>query len=365
MSINYQKKPVATVIVPAYNASSYLRLILLPLQELGEDWEKIIVDDGSQDDTQEVAREMLPDARILRNELSHGPAAARNLAARYAHSDFLIFLDSDVVVAVETLVALKDFLENQPNVAGVFGCYNQGNKSSSLVADFRNLLHRYVHRQCTGQVDSFWSGLGAMRKSIFLTSGGFRTDLFRHPSIEDVELGKRISEAGHIIRLEPTFEGRHLKCWTLRSMIETDTIHRALPWMHLMLQGNASSNNLNMAPRMLLAPVLLALALVSCLFYPKLAASAMVLYFLANLPIYHFMASRGIKLGCLSVTNLTIHHLCCLVGGALGVCRFFAQDVLAGRGRRPLMALESQEARTGLKTVALEPLVSYAASSGK
>ena len=42
------------------------------------------------------------------------------------------------------------------------------------------------------------------------------------PSIEDIDLGRRLVEQGASIRLDPDIQGKHLKAWTLRSLLWTD-----------------------------------------------------------------------------------------------------------------------------------------------
>ena len=80
---------------------------------------------------------------------------------------------------------------------------------------FRNLLHHHVHQTGAGPADTFWTGLGAVRRAAFLDIGGFDEARYPHPSVEDIDLGRRLSDAGQPILLDPTIQGTHLKAWTL------------------------------------------------------------------------------------------------------------------------------------------------------
>jgi len=88
-----------SVIIPAYQAAGYLETCLLPLVENPPelDYEILVVDDGSKDETFEVASRLarrFPVIRPLRQE-NGGPASARNFGIRHACGKYLVFCDSD------------------------------------------------------------------------------------------------------------------------------------------------------------------------------------------------------------------------------------------------------------------------------
>lgn len=107
--------PVISVVIPAFNASSTLarQLEALSRNAMSEPWEVLVADNGSTDDTVDVARswaDRLP-LRVLDASARRGPAAARNLGAASARSPYLAFCDADDVVADDwlpkVLVALR------------------------------------------------------------------------------------------------------------------------------------------------------------------------------------------------------------------------------------------------------------------
>ena len=81
------------------------------------DFELIIGDDGSTEDTWDVVRREFPAARLARLEVNSGAAAARNAALRIATGEYLAFLDSDDEWLLGKLSAQLDYLEKHPEMA--------------------------------------------------------------------------------------------------------------------------------------------------------------------------------------------------------------------------------------------------------
>ena len=76
--------------------------------------------------------------------------------------------------------------------------------------------------------------------------GGFNQG-FERPSIEDIELGMRITDAGYSIGSVPRIQVQHTKRWTLKKLIYTDVLLRGIPWTRLMLQRGMIPNDLNVS----------------------------------------------------------------------------------------------------------------------
>jgi len=236
--------PRVSVVVPAYNSSRELRECLPALvRSVPTPLEIIVVDDASTDDTSRVATEY--GAIVLPLARNCGPAAARNAGGRAARGDIVLFVDADVVVAAEAMGRVVHAFENDPGLAAVFGSYDRHPRAPGLVSQYRNLLHHYTHQIGRPEASTFWSGCGAIRRSVFIGVGGFDADRFPRPSIEDIELGYRLRVAGYRIRLDREIQGTHLKRWGLLSVIRTDVASRAVPWARLMLTGRGAPDDLN------------------------------------------------------------------------------------------------------------------------
>jgi GT2 family glycosyltransferase len=178
-----------------------------------------------------------------------GPAAARNEGARRARADVVVFVDSDVEVHADAFVRIRNAYASDAQLVAVFGSYDDDPGGGGLVSDFRNLLHHHVHQGGAGGATTFWTGLGAIRRDVFLAEGGFDDARFPQPSVEDIELGMRLAAHGHKLVLDPTIQGKHLKRWTFGGMVHTDLLRRGAPWVRLLLDDGRQSTALNLGWR--------------------------------------------------------------------------------------------------------------------
>jgi len=206
-------------------------------------FELIVVDDNSTDATAEVAKQF--GSRVISTNERSGPAAARNLGGRIAQGEFLVFLDADVSAHPTTISRLVNVLLEESDVAAVFGSYDVSPTAGNLISQFRNLLHHHVHQAANPNASSFWAGCGAIRRSVFVDLGGFDAR-FQNPSIEDIELGIRLRQAGYKIRLDSQTQVTHAKPWSLVSMLSCDVWSRGVPWTRLILRQKSFPNDLNL-----------------------------------------------------------------------------------------------------------------------
>lgn len=294
-----------SVVMPAYNASHYLKITLPPLAEMlraGEILELIVVDDCSTDDTVAVAESF--GARVLRMPINSGPGAARNFAVPQTRGDLIWLVDADVVAKPGSPAMIREILSETDTVA-VFGAYDETPPAQRFWSQYKNLAHRYYHQGGRREASTFWAGCGAFRREAFLKVGGFDIHRFKIPSIEDIELGYRMRDAGGRIVLEPALQATHLKDWTLRNVIHTDIFCRAMPWSKLMLERGEIGGDLNVGPSERIRAVIAGLffasfagLLAAPLFSPWLALAPVVMtavVLAANAGFFGFMTKvRGL-----------------------------------------------------------------------
>lgn len=112
------KGPLASVVIPAYNAERYIgEAIESVLAQTYSPLELIVVDDGSADRTAELAG-AYPEATVIVQENS-GPSAARNRGAATASGEFLTFHDSDDAMTPDKLAVQVGYLRDNPSAGCV------------------------------------------------------------------------------------------------------------------------------------------------------------------------------------------------------------------------------------------------------
>jgi hypothetical protein len=128
--------------------------------------------------------------------------------------------------------------------------------------------------------------------------GGF-DEKYARPSIEDIELGVRLRQAGHRVWLCPEVQVAHLKRWNLSSLLRSDILDRAVPWTQLILTRSGMPTDLNLDLKSRLSALatwamLFCLALGFALPWTWVGVVVFVAALLVlNADLYRFFALRG------------------------------------------------------------------------
>lgn len=291
------RAPCLSVIVPVRDGGeAFARCLSALRRSRGAGTELIVVDDGSADDS--AARAEAAGARLLSTSGAQGPGAARNLGARSARGEWLLFVDADCEVGTDTL-AVAASAARDGDADAIFGSYDDAPAASGLVARYKNLYHHYMHQSAGATARSFWAGCGAVRRDAFLAVGGFDARRYPRPSIEDIELGYRLSDAGYRVRFRPDLTVKHLKAWTLAGLVRSDVLDRGVPWTELMLERGGIPDELNVRRRervSVVAAWLLIAALAAAPWRPVAllpAGAAAAWLAVSHLGLYRFLARRG------------------------------------------------------------------------
>jgi hypothetical protein len=209
---------------------------------------------------------------------------ARNAGATLANGSILLFTDSDVVLHSDAIGLAVQALDSNPGVSALIGSYDDTPGHPSFLSRYRNLYHHWNHQIANEEASTFWTGCGAIRREVFLEMGGFNTD-YAKPSVEDIEFGYRLRDAGHRIRLLKNMRGKHLKHWKFLGMMRTDIFQRGVPWVVLLRRFPKVPPDLNLNWRARAATVLGGLFLLSLLLLIPVATAALSLYPWVFLPL--------------------------------------------------------------------------------
>lgn len=182
---------LVTIVVPAYNAAATLEACLdACLRQTHADLEVIVVDDGSTDDTRNIA-----ESKGVRCESQEqaGPAAARNRGASIARGGIIAFTDADCVPHADWVERLLEGFDSEDAgaVGGTYGMINSDRLLPRIIHEEIAFRHARLRRE----VDFLGSFNIACRREAFEAVGGF-DETFKEASGEDNDLTYRMAQAG-------------------------------------------------------------------------------------------------------------------------------------------------------------------------
>lgn len=193
--------PLVSVITPAYNAAAFLSEALQSaLVQTYSNIEVIVVDDGSEDETRQIAEKSArSDKRVsVIHQPNRGVASARNLAIERSKGAFIAPLDADDVWYPEKLEKqMRHMLSRDPSIALVYGWYRQINARGTVVGDGgRWTAGGYVYHPLV--LRNFLGGgsVPLMTRACIDQVGGYSTRLREEggEGCEDWDLYLRIAE---------------------------------------------------------------------------------------------------------------------------------------------------------------------------
>ena len=175
-----------SVIIPVLNEAAILEKALQSVTSLDGEYEVIVVDGGSSDDSAAIAARY---ATVLSGP--RGRAAQMNLGAKEASGDILLFLHADTILPERAFWAIEKALANPKIVGGRFKVrLDEAGWQYRMVGSSINLRDRLL-KGFTGDQAIF------MRASTFKELGGYR-DI---PLMEDLDMGRRMGRVGRVVQL--------------------------------------------------------------------------------------------------------------------------------------------------------------------
>jgi len=185
----------------------------------------IVVDNASDDETLDIVRSKLPQARILQNRIGVGYSGAANLAQRHSDREFVLYVNPDSVVGDQAVAALLDKADQYPEAAVICPQNYDGSGDLALVHDvpmfdqriFPKALRRR-DREPAPEGDlcaAFISGAVNLVRVVALREvGGFDENIFLY--FEDDDLCMRFRQAGYPLILTQDAAVTHLNAGSVR-----------------------------------------------------------------------------------------------------------------------------------------------------
>jgi cellulose synthase/poly-beta-1,6-N-acetylglucosamine synthase-like glycosyltransferase len=279
-----------------------------------------------------AAHEPPAEVLVVDTAPGEGAAHARNAGALEASGSVLVFVDADVAVHPDAFVRIREAFERDPDLSALFGSYDDEPSAPGIVSTFRNLLHHHVHQTAETPAQTFWAGLGAIRRPAFEALGGFDTVTPHRRAVEDVELGMRLADSGGRIVLDPELRCTHMKPWTLASMLRTDLMNRGVPWVGLLVARRRVPAALNLRWRHRLSAACWVVALATLVRGRRAAPlAALSLTVWLNRSFYALLRGRhGERQALIGFFLHGLHHLTAVASVPVGIV-VYVRDRRAGR----------------------------------
>lgn len=180
--LNFTRIPEISIILPTYNRAEYLsKCIQSVIEQTFTDWELLIVDDGSHDQTFEVVDPFLQhhdNIRYLKHK-NRKPGFSRNAGIQASFGHYITFIDSDDQYKPEHLQSRLDYLKAHPDVDLIEGGFDTDGEI--FVADYFNPTQTIDLRECVLGPTFFG------KRRVFFELNGFN-DI---ETFEDTELWQR------------------------------------------------------------------------------------------------------------------------------------------------------------------------------
>jgi cellulose synthase/poly-beta-1,6-N-acetylglucosamine synthase-like glycosyltransferase len=203
--ISKSEEPLISILVPAYNESLVIKDVIKGYDSIDyTNYEIIIVDDGSSDNTYEIAKEAASHSNLnisVYFKVNGGKASALNYALEKSLGDFVLCMDADSKLSPGTLKAGISHFLIKPNLAAVAGIVKVENRTSFLTKmQYLDYLVGHFQRKAFSNLSlvSIVPGpIGLFRKEFIKNIGGYEKE--NTTFAEDTELTLRLLADGHDI----------------------------------------------------------------------------------------------------------------------------------------------------------------------
>src|SRR3989304_6763558 len=175
-----------SVIIALYNAENVIgRCLESVYRSSFKDYEVIVVDDCSTDNSYEVARGF--PCRLFKLPVNSGPAQARNFGVEQSKGDILFFIDSDTELDEKALGLIHNTFKQEKDLAAIVGLPDKRSLGQGMASAYNALKNNYTLATAGRYCDYFTTQVGAVRRKTFLEMGGFDSS-FRGGGVGGIEV---------------------------------------------------------------------------------------------------------------------------------------------------------------------------------
>lgn len=204
-----------SVIIPLYNVEYTIGPCLTAVfASQHADYEVIVIDDGSKDDSVAIAARF--PVKLIRLEKNMGLSHARNIGATHAQHDILVFIDADVMIRPDTLTIIDSFFEQRTDVSGVVGLLDENCPHDDFFSQYKHLYMNFMFNKVSSPIRFLYGSIHALRRKDFQP---YDESL---AYTEDTDLGQKLSANGKTIFLLKHLLVTHLKQYGFFSILKND-----------------------------------------------------------------------------------------------------------------------------------------------
>lgn len=205
--------PILSVIIPTRNGARTIDQCLTAVfASLHHDFEVIVVDDGSTDDSAAIIKRY--PCRLVSLEQHSGASRARNAGAEVSRGEILFFIDADCLPNPDTLRLVEEAAKLHGPAVIIGGTYTKIPVDPVFFSTFQSVYINYCETKHIENPDYIATHALVIHAETFRQSGGFPEKFM--PILEDVEFSHRLRRQGFKLLMAPTILVRHLFNFTLR-----------------------------------------------------------------------------------------------------------------------------------------------------
>ncbi|MFA4889345.1 MAG: glycosyltransferase [Candidatus Omnitrophota bacterium] len=287
---------LVSVIIPAKDAEKTIEKCIISLLGIDyQNFEVIIIDDGSQDKTAEILGNYVQKIKIITNANCLGPSEARNTAARQARGELVAFTDADCIVDKNWLKELLEGFRRSPEVVSCGGTQEIPEDESQFgrsVAKFFKKTGFFTDymRKAKGSLMEVGHNPSCnvmYRREVFLKEDGFLAGLW--PG-EDVELDYRLRKKGYKLIFNPQAIVYHYRLANLKAFLRM--MFRYGQAQGFLVRKYGLFRQLHFLA--IFSPVLLVLCLAGLLLNARLTLALIILFFIVVRLSFSSLAPLGL-----------------------------------------------------------------------
>lgn len=332
--------PLISVVVTAHNSSAVLERCLGAVKgSLYHNYELVVVDDGSADGTADIAGRFTD--KVITLDRPAGVNIARAAGYHKSRGDIVVNIDSDVVIAPDTLNRIVVFFKEHPDADALTGIISQKHPNKNFASQYKNFYMHYIFRHQPQRVTFLYGSIYAISKE---DAEYYASDV---RVCGDTLFGQQLVSRGRHIFLARDIEVEHLKYYSILSLLKND-FEVPFHWANIFMRCNGlrqvaqGGTGFAHASRRQLASIIviagtavLGITRPAGLLTGYLMAALGFVWFVLNAQFFLFLQEkRGWLFAAGAVIFTIIDQLVMFSGVITGFCAFCFRSLIGGKDKK-------------------------------